>query len=207
MKKYLPTLALPSFFAFAWLEPARADAVAMLKNTLSNTMTLQGRFTQTVTQQNGKPQQSQGQFAIQRPGKFRWSYQAPYEQVIVGDGNSVWLYDPDLRQATVKPFGNALESSPAALLAGDNALEDNYTFKSLPARNGLSWLEAQPKREDSGFASIKLGIRADQVQEMELLDRFGQVTRIRFDELRRNGKLDAALFRFTPPKGVDVVRE
>ncbi|WP_148715212.1 outer membrane lipoprotein chaperone LolA [Chitinolyticbacter meiyuanensis] len=196
------------FGALLVAAPVHADdALATLKSVLAETRTLQGSFSQTVSQKNGKPQQSRGELAIERPGKFRWSYSAPYEQLIVGDGSSVWLYDPDLRQATVKSMGAALESSPAALLAGDNALERNYSVKLLPARNGLNWLEAIPKSEESGFASVRLGLKGRDIVEMELVDRFDQLTRLRFDNLKRNGKIDPALFRFTPPKGVDVVRE
>ncbi|TJZ73854.1 outer membrane lipoprotein chaperone LolA [Chitiniphilus eburneus] len=198
------TLALPLLLHAI---PAQADALATLKSSLSGTTTLQGRFTQTVVQQNGKPQQSAGDFAIQRPGKFRWSYSAPYEQLIVGDGAEVWLYDPDLRQATVKSMGNALESSPAALLAGDNALEKNYQLKPLASRNGIDWFDARPRQEDAGFSSIRLGLKNGQIVEMELIDRFEQLTRIRFDNVKRNTRLDPTLFRFTPPKDVDVVRE
>lgn len=202
------TLIPLSLLAALALVPAQAaDALATLKAALAETQTLQGSFSQTVTQQRGKPQQSRGELAIERPGKFRWSYSAPYEQLIVGDGNSVWLYDPDLRQATVKSMGSALESSPAALLAGDNALEKNYSVQALPAKNGLTWLQATPKSEESGFASVRLGLKGRDIVEMELVDRFDQLTRLRFENIRRNGKLDPALFRFTPPKDVDVVRE
>lgn len=205
MIRFLSSSLLGALLAAA---PVHADdALATLKSVLAETRTLQGSFSQTVSQKNGKPQQSRGELAIERPGKFRWSYSAPYEQLIVGDGSSVWLYDPDLRQATVKSMGAALESSPAALLAGDNALERNYSVKLLPPRNGLNWLEAIPKSEESGFASVRLGLKGRDIVEMELVDRFDQLTRLRFDNLKRNGKIDPAQFRFTPPKGVDVVRE
>ncbi|GAA5785844.1 outer membrane lipoprotein chaperone LolA [Chitiniphilus shinanonensis] len=205
MKTLLATLALPLALLAAPL--AHADTLDALKSALSGTTSLQGRFTQTVSQHKGKPQQSAGDFAIQRPGKFRWAYATPYEQLIVGDGNEVWLYDPDLRQATVKSMGNALESSPAALLAGDNALEKNYLIKPLASKNGVDWFEARPRQEDAGFSNIRLGLKNGQVVEMELVDRFEQLTRIRFDGVKRNARLDASLFRFTPPKDVDVVRE
>ncbi|WP_432720010.1 outer membrane lipoprotein chaperone LolA [Jeongeupia wiesaeckerbachi] len=187
---------------------AHADGVSDLKRFLSSTTGVQGQFSQSVSGKPGTPvQTSSGDFAIQRPGKFRWSYLKPYEQLIVGDGKRVWLYDPELRQATSKQLSAALESSPAALLAGDNALDKTYTLRNLANRDGLSWVEAVPKSKESTFDSIRLGLKNAQVVAMELQDHFGQTTRVSFSGLTQNPKQSAALFQFTPPKDVDVVEE
>ncbi|AOX98996.1 outer membrane lipoprotein chaperone LolA [Jeongeupia sp. USM3] len=187
---------------------AHADGVSDLKRFLSSTAGVQGQFNQVVSGKPGSPTQiSNGDFAIQRPGKFRWNYRKPYEQLIVGDGKRVWLYDPELRQATSKQLSAALESSPAALLAGDNALDKTYTLRNLANRDGLSWVEAVPKSKESTFDSIRLGLKNAQVVAMELQDHFGQTTKVTFSGLTQNPKQSADLFRFTPPKDVDVVEE
>ena len=185
---------------------AFADASADLKQFLSNTRSLQAQFTQTVTGK-GKAQTSTGTVAIAIPGKFRWEYQKPYQQIIVGDGEQVWLYDPDLKQATEKKMGNALESSPAAILAGDTGWEKNYALRTLPDKDNLGWIEATPKRADSSFELVRLGLANGQIMQMDLLDKFGQTTQIRFSQITRNPKLDAALFHFTPPEDADVVHQ
>ncbi|STQ90766.1 outer membrane lipoprotein chaperone LolA [Iodobacter fluviatilis] len=188
-------------------QTALADAAGDLKNYLSNTQSLQASFKQTVTSQQGKVQQSSGILAIQRPGLFRWVYQKPFEQLIIADGKQVWLYDPDLKQATVKDIGKALESSPAALLAGNNQFERNYKLRTLASSEGVDWLEAIPKQPDQSFDAVKLGFTQGQLTQMELHDHFGQTTRIYFSALKINPKIDAGQFRFSPPKDADVIRE
>jgi outer membrane lipoprotein carrier protein len=184
-----------------------ADAVSDLKNYLSSTQSLQANFKQTVTSQQGKVQQSSGTLAIQRPSLFRWIYQKPFEQLIIADGKQIWLYDPDLKQATVKAASKALESSPAALLAGNNQFERHYKLRSLASSEGIDWLEAIPKQADQSFDSIKLGFSQGQLTQMELHDHFGQTTRIYFSALKINPKIDVSQFSFTPPKDADVIRE
>lgn len=205
----MPLLA--RLFAFLLLLacalPAHADVVSELQTTLSGLRAMQGAFTQTVIGRSGKTQISTGEFAIQRPGKFRWNYRKPYEQLIVSDGKEVWLFDPDLNQVTVKGIDKALDSSPAALLSGENNLEKRYILKALPARDGLAWVEATPKQSDSNFNRVRLGFANNEIRKMELEDSFGQTTRIELRMQVINGKPDATLFHFTPPKGADVIRQ
>lgn len=199
---------LPAFLLLlACSFSAKANVVADLQATLSAMRAMQGEFVQTVTTRSGKVQVSQGNFAIQRPGKFRWHYRKPYEQLIVGDGKEVWLYDADLDQVTVKSMNQALDASPAALLAGENNLDSRYALKPLPAREGLSWVDAAPKQSDSNFNRVRLGFTHNEIRKMELEDSFGQTTRIEFRNVVTNGKPEAGLFRFTPPKGADVIRQ
>jgi outer membrane lipoprotein carrier protein len=150
-------------------------------------------------------EESTGAFLFSRPGKFRWIYLKPFEQLIVGDGEKVWVYDKDLEQVTVKKLGDALGNSPAALLAGDNDVDRAYTLKPQPAKGGLEWLEAVPKDPDSTFEKMRLGFRKSNPETIELHDRLGQITTIRFTKFVRNPKLAADTFRFTPPAGADVV--
>ena len=150
---------------------------------------------------------AKGAFVFQRPGRFRWTYAQPVDQLIVGDGQRVWIYDRDLNQVTVRKLSRALGSTPAALLAGSADVEKAFELSEAGSRDGLEWLEAKPKEREAGFALVRMGFGADGVQAMELRDHFGQVTQLRFTNLVRNPKVDPAEFRFTPPKGADVLGE
>ena len=187
---------------------AQAGGVEDLKSFLNQTHSLKGQFTQTVLNRNGNQIQSaSGQMQFSRPGKFHWAYEKPYVQLIVGDGVKVWMYDPDLNQVTIKKLGQALGSTPAALLAGSGEIEQNFQLTSAGRSNGIDWVEAQPKSKDGGFDSFRIGFKAGQLEAMELHDHFGQTTVIRFSGLERNPKLPASQFVFIPPKGADIVGE
>lgn len=187
---------------------AEAGAIDQLHQFLQNTRTLKAEFAQTVIGKNGrKPQQSSGLVAISRPGKLRWEIVKPYPQLVVGDGEKIWIYDPELQQVTVRKAGQAISGSPAALLSGNNDLEKNFTLKEAGEAEGLIWLEATPKAGDSGFDKVRLGFAGSDLKAMELQDSFGQTTLVRFSKLERNPALAAGTFKFTPPAGVDVVGE
>jgi outer membrane lipoprotein carrier protein len=187
---------------------AGAASVESLKAMLEQTSTARAHFAQMVLDRNLKQlQQATGTMQFSRPGKFRWEYDKPQEQVIVGDGKKVWLYDKDLNQVTVRRFDRAIGSSPAALLAGSNEIEKNYTFTSTGSQEGLDWLEAVPKAQDTSFEKIRLGFGKSGLEAMELRDQFGQITVIKFSTIERNVKLSPEAFRFTPPKGADVISE
>ena len=185
-----------------------AASIEALKGMLEQTTTARARFAQMVLDKNMKMlQQATGTMQFERPGKFRWEYDKPYEQVIVSDGNRVWLYDKDLNQVTVRKYDRALGSSPAALLAGSNEIEKSYRFTGLGSQDGLDWLEAAPRTQDTAFEKIKLGFGKSGLEAMELRDQFGQITVIKFSTLERNAKLAPEAFRFVPPKGADVISE
>ncbi|MFC4161505.1 outer membrane lipoprotein chaperone LolA [Chitinimonas lacunae] len=185
---------------------AQAGGLAQLKVFVDTTQAFQAEFSQTVSQPGGKkPQTASGVVAIQRPGKFNWRYQQPYDQRVVGDGKKVWIYDPDLNQVTVKRLDQALGSSPAALLAGSNDLERAYRLSEQAGRDGLEWVEASPRSRDNTFEKVRMGFRDNQLVQMELNDNFGQTTRIRFDKVVRNPRLDPTQFNFAPPPDADVV--
>jgi outer membrane lipoprotein carrier protein len=131
----------------------------------------------------------------------------PYEQLIVGDGERVWIYDPDLNQVTVRSMGRALGSTPAALLAGSTEVERAFELSEAGRADGLEWLDAKPRDKDAGFERIRLGLSGQGVEAMELQDHFGQTTRLRFTRLVRNPTFEPSTFRFTPPKGADVLGE
>jgi outer membrane lipoprotein carrier protein len=187
---------------------ALAAATDDLKVFLNQTQTVKARFAQMVLDKNLKPlQQAQGVMQFSRPGKFRWDYLKPYEQTIVGDGTRLWIYDKDLNQVTVRKLDRALGASPASLLSGSNDLERDYTLTNIGVEKGLDWLEAVPKSRDSVFERVRMGFGKSGLEAMELRDQFGQITVITFADVERNPRLGADVFRFTPPKGADVISE
>lgn len=187
---------------------AGAASVDALKALLNQTTTAKARFAQVILDRNMKPlQQASGTMEFSRPGKFRWEYTKPYEQTIVGDGTRLWIHDKDLNQVIVRKLDRALGASPAALLAGSNEIEKNYTLKSVGAEAGLDWLEAIPRTRDTAFERVRLGFSKSGLEAMELIDQFGQKTVIRFADLQRNVKLSPESFKFAPPKGADVISE
>ena len=188
---------------------AHAGATDKLKNFIASTHSGQADFTQMVQDKNGKRiQGASGAMQFQRPGKFRWTYQKPYEQLIVGDGEKFWLHDVELNQVTVKKLDAALGSSPAALLSGNNEIERNFVLKDIEDRDGLEWLQAMPRAKDPSFEKILMAFNAkSDLVVMELRDTFGHNTVLRFSNLQRNPHLAANLFSFTPPKGADVLGE
>lgn len=203
MKKSLLFISLLLFLNL-FSRPLLADS--RLQTFISGTRTLSAQFTQVVTDRTGrKVQESQGSLHLSRPGKFRWVYSKPYSQIVVGDGSRLWIYDQDLEQVTVRRLDQALGESPAALLAGSNEVERLFSFRDAGEADGLSWLEATPRTKEGSFEAVRMGFRGNDIVAMEVRDNFGQVTRLRFSGIRRNPALSADLFRFTPPKGVDVI--
>ena len=187
---------------------AGASSVEALKSLLEQTTTARARFAQMVLDKNMKTlQQVTGTMQFSRPGKFRWEYDKPFEQTIVSDGKQLWLYDKDLNQVTIRRLDRALGSSPAALLAGSNEIEKSYTLTSVGSQEGLDWLEAMPKTQDTAFEKVRLGFGKSGLEAMELRDQFGQITVIKFSTIERNAKIPQEAFRFTPPKGADVISE
>jgi outer membrane lipoprotein carrier protein len=187
---------------------AQAAAIDRFKTFLSGTKSARGEFEQKVHDRSGRvTQESKGSFVFQRPGLFRWVYAKPVDQVIVGDGQRVWIHDRDLNQVTVRKLSNALGSTPAALLAGSADVEKAFELSEAGAKDGLEWLEAKPKEREAGFERVRMGFDANGIRAMELFDHFGQTTQLRFLNLARNPKVDPSEFRFQPPKGADVLGE
>ena len=201
-------VAVIAFLAAVLALPSQAAALDRLRGFVEGTKSGRADFVQTVASKSGrKPQNAAGSMMFSRPGKFRWTYDRPYYQLIVGDGEKLWVYDRDLNQVSVRKLSTALGSSPAALLAGDNALEKNFDLKEGGTVDGIEWVDAQPKSQDSGFQHLRIGFVGDALRAMELTDSFGQVTTIAFEKFERNPQLPASLFRFTPPAGADILGE
>lgn len=186
-----------------------ANAVDNLKRFIQETSTVQAHFSQALADRNARiVQRSSGTMQFERPDKFRWIYQEPYEQTIVGDGKQVWFFDHDLNQVTVRQFNIAVGSSPAALLAGNSAIEDNFEIVNLGIQEEIEWLEATPKSKDSTFEFIQMGFSlAGELQFMALRDSFGQTTYLSFSDLLKNPELPEDLFKFTPPEDADVISD
>jgi len=185
-----------------------ADAVDALREFTREARTGRAAFTQVVTSADGaKKKTSSGSFEFSRPNRFRFAYSKPYEQLIVGDGQNVWLYDVDLQQVTVRPADQALGATPASLLAG-GALEKDFELQAQPSAQGIDWLQATPraKSEASGFQSLRVGFRGRTLAAIELLDNFGQRSLLSFADVVTNGPVPAEAFRFTPPQGVAVLK-
>jgi outer membrane lipoprotein carrier protein len=195
------------FFLLVFVSaPACAGAIERFQAFAHGAQSARADFEQKVLDKSGRTvQQAKGSFVFQRPGKFRWTYAKPVDQLIVGDGQKVWIYDRDLNQVTVRKLSRALGSTPAALLAGSADVEKAFALSEAGSRDGLEWLEAKPKEREAGFSLVRMGFSDKGIEAMELLDNFGQTTQLRFANLQRNPKVDPADFRFTPPKGADVL--
>jgi len=197
------------FFALAMLSlsPAHAeDPQAALKRFVDGVQTLSADFAQVQTDEDGKQTgSSSGTMALARPGRFRWTYQKPYDQLMVCDGRKIWLYDADLAQVTVRPAEQALSGTPAALLSQKALLSEAFTLQDGGSEGKAQIVKLLPKSVESDFKSIELWLIAGVPQRMRFHDQLGGRTDIRFSGIKSNPRLDEAQFRFTPPKGVEVV--
>jgi outer membrane lipoprotein carrier protein len=202
MRRFLFALFLISLF-----QNSNAASVERFQSYLRTTQAARADFQQKVFDKTGKlVQESRGSFSFLRPGRFRWTYVKP-PQTIVGDGDRVWIHDVDLNQVTVRRVSRVLGSTPAALLAGAADIDKAFDLVESGEKDGLEWLEAKPREKESGFERVRLGMSVSGVEAMELVDHFGQTTVLRFSNIVRNPQIDPGTFRFTPPKGVDVLGE
>lgn len=203
--KVMPVLLVLTFI----ISNAKANTPEQqLKSLLSVIKSLSAKFDQAVIAETGiADKQSNGLFLLQRPGKFRWDYQVPYQQTIVSNGTKVWFYDADLEQVTIKKLDLAIGSTPALLLSGQVDLEKNFDVKPEETQNGLMWIKLLPKTEDSTFKYIRIGMRGQTLGAMEMSDSFGQLTQIIFSDVKINPAIDPGSFHLQPPPGVDVFEE
>lgn len=205
MNKLLLSIAVVLSLA---CQSALADGIANLKGFYHNTHAMRAKFKQTVKDNSGDViQQVEGSMQLQRPNKFRWDYQKPYEQQIISDGKEVFLYDMDLEQVTIRTLKQTLGTSPAALLAGGEDVEKSFALSNVKRSDGLEWVQALPQGEESGYDRILLGFQGGSLLKMELYDSFKNVTMIDFSVVERNPSLDTASFLFKTPEGVDVVSD
>lgn len=203
-----PFLAVVLGLALLASAHAAETPLQRLHAFLAKASSLQAEFSQSQVSETGiAGQRTSGQFYLQRPGKFRWDYQKPYHQEIVSNGGKVWFYDVDLEQVTTKKVNEAIGSTPALLLSGEVALEQNFTVEDQGESEGLYWIRLVPKDPDSGFKQLLIGLDGETLSGMELTDNFGQLTRIYFANVKTGIRHDPARFDFKPPAGVDVFEE
>ncbi|MBC5781692.1 outer membrane lipoprotein chaperone LolA [Ramlibacter sp. USB13] len=208
IKKLFASLAL-SALAVA----AHAGAMQSLENFVRTAKTGRADFTQTITAppregQAARTKTSSGSFEFQRPDRFRFEYRKPFEQTIVADGKTVWLHDKDLNQVSQRRQARVLAQTPAAVIAASPdmaTIQRDFDLKELPDSGGLQWVQATPKQKEGQLTSMKVGFRGDQLAALEILDSFGQRSLLTFNNMQVNAPMTAEAFRFTPPKGVDVV--
>jgi len=183
-----------------------AAAAARVEQSLGELRTLESRFEQTLSGKHGEVlERASGTLYIQKPDRFRWVYETGVRQLIVSDGTRLWLYDQELDQVTVRALGQSLAATPASLLSGTGHAADNFRITDLGAYENLDWVRLLPKTADTDFREIRLGFSGRDVVRMTLKDKLGQTTELKFLALKRNPALDASLFHFEPPAGVDVI--
>ncbi len=186
---------------------AHADAVDTLREFVRDVKSGQAAFTQTVTSADGaRKKVSSGDFEFTRPNRFRFSYTKPFQQLIVADGQKVWIFDADLNQASSRKIGQALGATPAALLAGAS-LEPDFVLAAEASKDGVDWASATPRAKDGAFQSMRVGFRGRDLVAVEVTDSFGQRSRLDFARFSANAPLAAERFRFVPPAGADVIEQ
>ncbi|RYF06552.1 MAG: outer membrane lipoprotein chaperone LolA [Comamonadaceae bacterium] len=210
MKKWIATVLMAA--CAPW---ASADGLKSLESFMKGAQSGKADFTQTVTSppkdgQTARTKTSTGSFEFQRPGRFKFAYKKPFEQTIVADGKTLWLYDADLNQVTQRAQDKALGSTPAALLASApdlQSLRADFSLESAPDQDGLQWVLATPKARDGQLKTVRVGFEGDRLAALDILDSFGQRSQIRFTGMQANASLPADTFQFKPPAGADVVRQ
>jgi outer membrane lipoprotein carrier protein len=186
---------------------AHASPTSDLEKYLAGLASWSADFTQEIGDGHGQVLRSAaGRLYLQRPGKFRWDYSKPSEQLILADGKQIWFYDKDLAQANVRDMGTSLAGTPASLLSGEGSLSAQFEVTAMPASNGLQWYQLIPKHADTDFRLIRIGIdKSGDLKSMFLADKLNQITQLAFSNSKRNEKFAPDLFTFVPPAGVDVI--
>ena len=182
---------------------AHATATDELRDFVKTVKSGKSTFTQTVTAPNGRQKVSNGSFEFARPNRFRFVYEKPYAQTVVGDGTKVWIYDPDLNQASSRKTGDALANTPAALIVS-NDIDKVFTLADQPSKDGIDWVLATPRQAEGTVRALRIGFKGHALAQLQIDDSFGQKSLIVFNGFEPNAKLAADAFVFVPPKGADV---
>jgi outer membrane lipoprotein carrier protein len=204
-------IAFLASFTFSLVPEAHSaspSGAALLERFFRDVNSVSARFDQVVLDEAlNTIQESSGTLWIERPNKFRWDYDSPFRQEIVADGQNIWVYDKELEQVARRALRGGLGDTPAVLLAGKGRLEEKFVLKPLERQGKLVWAQLVPKNKDGGFEDIRIGFADGKLNTLEMVDGFGNTTRVTLRETKENPKIDSAKFTFTPPKGVDVVGE
>ena len=204
-----------ALFALAALAPLWAGGLDSLDAFIKSTRSGRATFVQTVTAppkdgQAARPKVSSGTFEFQRPSRFRFVYKKPFEQTIVADGQTLWLYDVDLAQVTARKQGQVLGSTPAALIASAadlRALDADFVLSDAQSIDGLEWVLAMPRNKDNSLSNVRVGLKGNTLVMLDIVDSFGQRSVLQFSAFEANPALDPFIFQFKPPAGVDVLRQ
>ena len=211
MKKFpIATLLIAAAAHSTW-----ANGLDSLEKFIKTVKTGRTDFTQVVTAppkdgQAARTKKSSGSFEFSRPGRFKFVYKKPFEQFIVADGQTLWLFDVDLNQVTARKQAQALGSTPAALIASASdmsALQADFTLTAVPDSEGLEWVQATPKAKDSSLEHVRVGFKGADLAALDILDSFGQLSSMRFTTLQSNVALEPNSFAFKPPAGADLIRQ
>ena len=211
MKRLLTAILIAGGVSAAW-----ADGLKSLESFMKNTQAGKADFTQSVTSppkagQEARTKVSSGSFEFQRPGKFKFNYTKPFEQLIVADGKTLWLYDADLNQVTERAQAQALGSTPAAILTTATslkALQADFGLGNQPDSEGLEWVLASPKQKGGQLKTVRIGFTPEgQLAALDIEDSFGQRSVMQFKNLQAQASLPASTFHFTAPKGADVLKQ
>ena len=212
MKRHVVSLLCVLVGTFVSTTVVAGTAEQRLEQFFKQVQSMRADFTQSVVSEGKRAvEKSQGVLQMQRPGKFRWEYQTPYEQQIIANGKKLWIYDVEMEQVIVKDLDLALGDTPAVLLSGGANIADKFEVKEITEEmqggSSLYWLQLLPKQQEASFEKLLLAFAGDNLQIMELKDAFGQVTRLTFSRLEQNPVIDSSVFTFVPPAGVDVINE
>jgi outer membrane lipoprotein carrier protein len=210
MKTLLATFAVAAFTL-----SAQASGLDSLENFVKSAKSGRAEFTQIVTSparegQTARSKTSSGTFEFSRPNRFRFNYKKPFEQTIVADGQTLWLYDADLRQVTSRKQSEVLGSTPAALIAAApdlTALRKDFNLEAAGTKDGLQWVQATPKAKEGQLHLVKIGFRGNDLVALEILDSFGQRSMLTFNKMELNTAVSPDVFNFKPPQGADVVKQ
>jgi outer membrane lipoprotein carrier protein len=206
MRKTIARWMLGCFALCGAAAPVFATATTEVDKYLAGLASWSADFTQTIDDGHGKVMRSAaGKLYLQKPGKFRWDYVEPSEQLILADGKKIWFYDKDLQQANVRDMDANLASTPAVLLSGGGSVGSQFDVTALPPKEGMEWYQLIPKRADTDFQLVRIGFTKGDLTSMFLADKLNQVTQLSFSHSQRNAKFAPNLFSFRPPAGVDVI--
>ncbi len=209
MARFTLSLSILCFLIAGFFQMAEAAEVN-LESRLAALHSMKANFTQTILDNHGKTvQQSNGNMALLRPGKFRWETKKPIPQLIIANGTKLWIFDPDLEQVTIRALHQATGESPALLLSQENSSIDKDYLVKVAAKKGskLTWYVLTPRAEDSVFAAVEMGFNSDSLQEMRLQDHLGHSTHIVFKDMKSNVDLPEALFVFKKTANIDIIDE
>jgi outer membrane lipoprotein carrier protein len=208
-------LRAATFFVAAYAYSTGATGLESLENFVKQTKSGRADFSQVVTSpakdgQAARTKTSSGSFEFSRPNRFKFVYKKPFEQTIVADGQTLWLFDVDLNQVTARKQASVLGSTPAALIASAadiKALQADFVLTNAADKEGLEWVLAAPKAKDSSLQSVRVGLKGNELAVLEILDAFGQRSVLTFAGFQSNAALDGSTFQFKPPAGADVIRQ